>query len=204
MPCTILLLWLIECVAPHCHCYPLGFNDYDTSCIYMYSYLMHYYVMYLLYIVMFMYAYCYYVPFWILYFIVLFYVLFVCKCVLYCCHRVSTQLHLKNNHIISYIEPDFRWNEVSMSEWVRHSTLRVVTMDIGLWMTSQLVFSWFQWLRRYQYYDGAWFSNGIKTVFRTWPALPPLPVGFLWLSISLPSVTTRVSVVTQFPACVFF
>jgi len=26
--------------------------------------------------------------------IVLFYVLFVCKCVLYCCHRVATQLQL--------------------------------------------------------------------------------------------------------------
>jgi len=28
--------------------------------------------------------------------IVLFYVLFVCKCVLYYCHRVATQLQLRN------------------------------------------------------------------------------------------------------------
>ena len=47
-----------------------------------------------------------YVPFCVFCFIVLFWVLFVCKCVLYCCHWVSTQLHLTNisYHIIYHLQ----------------------------------------------------------------------------------------------------
>jgi hypothetical protein len=40
--------------------------------------------------------------FYVLFVFLSFCVLFVCKCVLYCCHRVATQLHLTNisHHII--------------------------------------------------------------------------------------------------------
>jgi hypothetical protein len=42
-----------------------------------------------------------YVLFWVFCFILLFYVMFVCNCILYCCHGVSTQLHLKKDIILT-------------------------------------------------------------------------------------------------------
>jgi len=73
-----------------------------------------------------------YVLFCIFCFILLFYILFVCKCVLYYCHRVSTQLQLTNISI-SYISYHINgWQMVLNVKGI----LRVISSIVGVEYTG--------------------------------------------------------------------
>jgi len=94
---------LYGCLVYHILSYSSGSNLYHCIigcifCMLLFNFVNYIFLLLYILIVMFMYSYCY-VCSLLGILIVLFCVLFVCKCVLYCCHRVSTQLQLTN---ISY------------------------------------------------------------------------------------------------------
>jgi hypothetical protein len=77
--------------------------------IYFYCYVMYFYDYVICSLVSLSFLLIMYVPFCVFCLIVLFCVLFVCICLLYYCHRVSTQLqlnvyHYNNNAYLIYFE----------------------------------------------------------------------------------------------------
>ena len=69
-----------------------------------------------------------YVTFWVFCFNVLFYVLFACKCVLYYCHRVSTQLHLTNIPYSAPVSEFFRLCDLALGICVPFAKCNVRTL----------------------------------------------------------------------------
>jgi hypothetical protein len=138
------VLFVCKCVLYYCHrvstqlqLINVSYQDWmkqsvQNLCIFLFNFVNYVFLLLYLCILIVM-----RVPFWVFCFIVSFCVLFVCKCELYYCHRVSTQLQLTN---ISYVIEGFTvivlcWSvqEFSLlfhswciaSAWLKHPRNRI-------------------------------------------------------------------------------
>jgi hypothetical protein len=93
--------------------------------------------------------YCFFVLFYVLFVCLLsFCVLFLCKCVLYYCHRVSTQLQLTNISISInlsdryYVLYSLNHSLYSRSVFMVQSTQQYFKKSISLLLRTHLVINW--------------------------------------------------------------
>jgi len=85
-----------------------------------------------------------YVPFCIFFFIVSSCVLFECKCVLYCCHRVATQLQFSDIYIYIYIYPSnknktIQGQNANLGRCFEDGTHRVETCSSLILITNSIL-----------------------------------------------------------------
>jgi len=110
-----------------------------------------------------------YFPFWVFCFILLFCVLFVCKCVLYYCHRVSTQLQFTN--ILYHIKfCTFRGNQLSSF------LLNFSTLEVEAGIPTETSESLYQTARRYISEDKNLFRHRPQDFNLTFSFLRSRPV----------------------------